>query len=85
MRFLSCDKRRSRAMAAGVSWTTAIASAPWAGRRGHTSVIDAAGAIYVIGGTSSDNSTIFFSDMQKSIDGGADRRSIQGTTLDEAV
>jgi hypothetical protein len=33
-----------------------IASAPWAARSGHTSVVDAAGAIYVIGGYSG-NST----------------------------
>jgi hypothetical protein len=37
-------------VAAGVTWTCVVASAPWAARLGHTSVIDAAGAIYVIGG-----------------------------------
>ena len=36
--------------AAGVTWTCVVASAPWAARLGHTSVIDAGGAIYVIGG-----------------------------------
>ncbi len=40
-----------RAVSAGMSWALVIASAPWAVRFGHTSVIDAAGAIYVIGGT----------------------------------
>ncbi len=37
-------------MAAGVSWTDRTTRAPWEGRYGHTSVIDAAGAIYVLGG-----------------------------------
>ncbi len=37
-------------MAAGVTWTIRTASAPWAARGYHTTVIDAAGAIYVIGG-----------------------------------
>ncbi len=39
-----------RALAAGVTWTSRTLSAEWAARSGHTSVIDAAGAIYVIGG-----------------------------------
>jgi hypothetical protein len=43
-------------------------TAPWAGRHGHTSVIDAAGAIYVIGGT---NDTTYFNDVLVSTDGGA--------------
>ncbi len=39
-------------MATGATWQLVIASAPWAARYGHTSVIDAiSGAIYVIGGT----------------------------------
>jgi hypothetical protein len=40
-------------VAAGVTWTSRTSYAPWAGQYGrmmHTSVIDAAGAIYVIGG-----------------------------------
>jgi hypothetical protein len=40
---------RSRALAAGVSWTLRNGG-QWGWRRLHTSVIDAAGAIYVIGG-----------------------------------
>ncbi len=43
-------------------------TAPWAGRYGHTTVIDAAGAIYVIGGT---NDTTYFNDVLQSTDGGA--------------
>jgi hypothetical protein len=40
----------SRALAAGVTWTSRTTSAPWTARGGHTSVIDAAGVIYVLGG-----------------------------------
>jgi hypothetical protein len=58
-------------MAAGVTWTSRATSAEWAARFGHTSVIDAAGAIYVIGGTGSGGT--FFSDVWVSTDGGADR------------
>ncbi len=53
-----------------------IASAPWAGRYGHTSVIDAAGAIYVLGGMSYIGGTteyIFFNDVWKSTDRGVNR------------
>ncbi len=56
-------------MAAGVTWTLVIASAPWAARYGHTSVIDAAGAIYVIGGLGSGSTD--FNDVWVSTDGGA--------------
>ncbi len=45
--------------------------APWAGRSGHTSVIDAAGAIYVIGGEGDTN----FNDVWVSTDGGAPDRT----------
>jgi hypothetical protein len=43
-------------------------SAPWAARRGHSSVVDAAGTIYVIGGY---NGTTYFNDVLVSTDGGA--------------
>jgi hypothetical protein len=46
-------------------------TAPWDARVGHTSVADAAGAIYVIGGIYS--SYKFYSDVWKGTDGGADR------------
>jgi hypothetical protein len=58
----------SRAVAAGVRWTNRTTSAPWDGRRGHTSVIDAAGAIYVIGGSSL---STYYRDVWASTDGGA--------------
>ncbi len=47
-----CHRMVARA-AAGVSWASRTTSAPWAARAFHTSVIDAAGAIYVIGGLGS--------------------------------
>ena len=42
-------------------------TAPWAARRYHTSVVDAAGAIYVIGG--------LYNDVWASTDGGARGRT----------
>ncbi len=39
----------------GVTWTREIASAPCGGRGGPTTVIDAAGTIYVLGGRSGDS------------------------------
>ena len=54
---------------AGATWARATASAPWAARYLHTSVIDAAGAIYVIGGSSS---SAYLNDAWVSTDGGAD-------------
>jgi hypothetical protein len=62
---------QSPIVAAGVTWTLVIDSAPWAGRSGHTSVIDATGAIYVIGGTS--GQPTYYQDMWASTNGGADR------------
>ncbi len=61
----------SRALAAGVTWTIRIASAPWAARGYHTTVIDAAGAIYVIGGAGGANGGTVYQDVWKSTDGGA--------------
>jgi hypothetical protein len=50
-------------------WSCRTAGAPWAGRSGHTTVADAAGAIYVIGGISYDGT--YFDDVWASTDGGA--------------
>ncbi len=41
----------SSVAAAGGTWTSRTTSAPWAARCWHTSVVDAAGAIYVVGGS----------------------------------
>ncbi len=61
---------------AGVTWTCRTASAGWAGRDGHTSVVDAAGAIYVIGGRN-DGSTLYH-DVWASTDRG---RGVVGGVL----
>ncbi len=63
----------SRALAAGVSWTSRTASAPWDNRWYHTSVVDAAGAIYVIGGYTIGSQNWLAQDVWASTDGGADR------------
>ncbi len=54
-------------------------TAPWAVRYGHTSVVDAAGAIYVIGGRSpsSTRNDVFYKDVWASTDGGARPDSVQ--------
>jgi hypothetical protein len=62
-------------LAAGVTWTSRTAKAEWAARSAHTSVVDAAGAIYVIGGNGrTDN----FNDVHASTDGGARPDSVGG-------
>jgi hypothetical protein len=65
--------RGSRVLAAGVTWTSRTSNAQWAARGAHTSVIDAAGAIYVIGGNgnSYSNGDTYFNDVWASADGGA--------------
>jgi hypothetical protein len=70
-----CHRSVAR-VAAGVSWTwTLVSSAPWAGRYGHTSVIDATGTIYVIGGygTNANGDLTKFRDVWASTNGGAHR------------
>jgi hypothetical protein len=59
----------ARPRAAGVTWTSRTTNAPWAVRYSHTTVVDAAGAIYVLGGYSS----TYLNDVWASTDGGADR------------
>ncbi len=56
-------------MAAGVTWTNRTLKAGWAARDEHTSVIDAAGAIYVLGGTGSGT---YLNDVRVSTDKGED-------------
>jgi hypothetical protein len=62
---------RSPICAAGATWTSRTLTAPWAARRAHTTVMNATGAIYVIGGR--DDSTGYLQDVWVSTDGGADR------------
>ncbi len=59
----------SRALAAGAMWRCRMMTAPWAARWGHTTVIDAAGAIYVIGGNGRGGTD--YNDVWASTDGGA--------------
>ncbi len=66
-----CHRPGSRASAAGVTWTCRTAKAEWAARFGHTSVVDAAGAIYVIGGDGRGGSASDYADVWVSTDGGA--------------
>ena len=54
--------------AAGRTWTSRTLNAPWAGRFAHTSVVDAAGVIYVIGGYGGGT---YYQDVWASTDGGA--------------
>jgi hypothetical protein len=65
-----CWTSVGRPRATGVTWKCVIASAPWAARAAHTSVVDAAGAIYVLGGG---NGGTTRNDVWKSTDGGDDR------------
>jgi hypothetical protein len=67
---IRCHRPGSRASAAGVTWTSRTLKAEWAARWGHTTVIDAAGAIYVIGGTSN-AAPYHYQDVWASTDGGA--------------
>ncbi len=56
-----------------MNWTSRTAKADWAGRFSHTSVVDAAGAIYVIGGFGGPDTLqhTYFQDVWTSTDGGA--------------
>ena len=66
----------SPTLPAGASWQYVVNSgnASWDARSRHTSVIDAAGTIYVIGGYSgyARGSETNYNDVWKSSDGGAD-------------
>jgi hypothetical protein len=66
--------------ASGVTWTSRTTSAPWAARTYHTSVIDAAGAIYVIGGYGGEGTD--YQDVWASTDGGARPDSGRGWSGD---
>ncbi len=72
MRVLSAYSRgvRYRRVAAGVTWSLVTSNAPWAGRWGHTTVIDAAGTIYLIGGEAA---TGALNDVWSSADKGVNR------------
>jgi hypothetical protein len=57
-------------LGAGVTFSNRTLAAEWAARREHASVVDAAGAIYVIGGAGR-GVTNFFNDVWVSTDGGS--------------
>ncbi len=57
-------------MAAGITWTSRTLTAQWDARNGHTSVVDAAGAIYVIGGWIGGTGPGPLQDVWASTDGG---------------
>ncbi len=57
----------SRALAAGATWRLVV-TAPWNAREWHTSVINAAGHLFVIGGKSFG---VNLNDVYRSTDGGA--------------
>ncbi len=67
--------RAHASAAAGITWTSRTLKAQWAGRNSHTSVIDAFGAIYVIGGY---GSTGYLKDVWVSTDRGARPDSVKG-------
>ena len=58
-----------------MTWTSRTTSAEWAARAYHTTVIDAAGAIYVLGGKGSGPD---YNDVWSSTDGGARPDSVLG-------
>ncbi len=67
---------RHRRRAAGVTWSVVTSNAPWAARSYHTTVIDAAGTMYLIGGDGcarNDGGTGFCNDVWQSPDKGASR------------
>ncbi len=76
-----CHRPAVVASAAGITWTSRTTSAPWAARFLHTSVVGAAGAIYVIGGSDAGGGTVY-QDVWASTDGGA-RDRLNGGVVKE--
>ncbi len=76
VRFSVIGVRCRARSAAGVTWTSRTLKAEFAARFGHTSVIDAIGAIYVIGGV--DGFGAYFQDVWVSTNGGARSDSVGG-------
>ena len=67
-----------RPCAAGATWTR-ITTAPWAARFAHTTVIDAAGSMYLMGGLSN---SAAFNDVWQSAGAGANTTHWQGVLKD---
>jgi hypothetical protein len=74
LRVLYAVSREFATVAAGVSWGPVTSSAPWGIRKLHSTAIDAAGNIYLIGGLVG---ATYYNDVWESTDRGADRT--QGT------
>lgn len=53
----------------GVDWTVLTSSAPWSARSAHTSVVDAYGNMFVMGG-SNNGTNMFYNDVWVSLDSG---------------
>jgi hypothetical protein len=70
-----CGRCHRPGLFAGITWTSRTLKAGWAARYGHTSVIDAAGAIYVLGGS---GGSTYFQDVWASTDGGARPDAVRG-------
>ena len=68
-----------RPRAAGATWTCRTSNARWAARYSHTTVTDAAGAIYVIGGNSGTDDPTYYNDVWVSVDKGADLSDSRGS------
>jgi hypothetical protein len=62
---------RHRRRTAGATWSLAAVITPWAARFGHTTVIDAAGTMYLIGGFHGFNTNL--NDVWSSANKGANR------------
>ena len=65
-----CHRPVPHTSAAGATFTNRTLKAPWTARCDHTSVIDAAGAIYVLGGEGFTTGG-YYQDVWVSTDGGA--------------
>ncbi len=70
-----CHRSVAR-VAAGVTWKSRTMTAPWAARDSHASVIDADGAIYVLGGRGS----AYYNDVWVSTDKGRRRFILRART-----
>jgi hypothetical protein len=68
--FCVCAIGRVARVAAGFNWTSRTTSAPWGPRAAHTTVIDAAGAVYVLGGYFDYQNIYYLSEVWASTDGG---------------
>ena len=62
--------RYRRPRAAGTTWGLVTGDAPWAARGGHTTMIDAAGTMYLMGGSNAEKH-LNYNDVWQSTGAGA--------------